>query len=67
MISNEAVDAMISAAYMVAPNMQVTIAIGQIVRKMARAEETNVAIVLTLTFVIQDGILYGSWPKREDG
>lgn len=67
MISNEAVDAMVSAAYMVAPDMPSTIAIGQMVRKMRMAEEANVAIVLTLTFVIQDGVRYGNWPKREDG
>ncbi len=67
MISNEAVDAMISAAYMVAPDTPATIAIGQMVRKMRMAEETNKAIVLALIFVIQDGVRYGNWPKREDG
>ena len=67
MISNEAVGAMMNAAYMVAPDTPATIAIGQMVRKMRMAEETNKAIVLTLADIIQDGIRYGNWPKREDG
>jgi len=67
MISNEAVGAMMNAAVTVSPDTQVQEAIGQMIRKMRMAEETNKAIVLALTFAVQDGILYGSWPKREDG
>jgi len=67
MISNEAVDAMMNVANMVAPNMQVRKAVGQMVQKMVAAEETDETIVLTLASVIQDGVHYGNWPKREDG
>ena len=66
MITNEAVDAMMSAAYMVAPDTPATIAIGQMVRKMVREEETNEVIVLNLAFAIQNGLRFGNWPKSEE-
>ena len=66
MISNEAVGSMISAAFIVAPNMQVQEVVGQMVRKMRLAEETNEAIVLALTDVISDGLRHDNWPKRDE-
>ena len=67
MISNEAVGAMMSAAFIVAPDMQVQEAVGQMVRRMRLAEETNEVVVLNLASVISDGLRFGNWPKSDDG